>query len=185
MPFGLKNAPTTFPRLMDRVLNGLQGNELLVYLDDIVIYAKTLEEHNIKFKRLMSRFEDANLKLQPEKCEFLRTEVVYLGHVIGQNGVKPNPKKLEAVEKFPISQTLKNIKEFLGLAGYYRKFIPNFPKTAKPFTDFLKKNKTFIWTESQTKLLTIYETLYVKNRYYNFQILTNLSILQQTHTDMQ
>lgn len=72
MPFELKNAPAIFQRLMDCILAGLQGSELFVYLDDIAIYAKTLEEHDIKFKRLMSRLEDANLKLQPNKCEFLR-----------------------------------------------------------------------------------------------------------------
>jgi len=79
MPFGLKNAPATFQRLMDNVLSGLQGNELFVYMDDIVIYARSLEEHKIKFNRLMAKLRDANLKLQPDKCEFLRKEVAYLG----------------------------------------------------------------------------------------------------------
>ncbi|KMQ85713.1 hypothetical protein RF55_15566, partial [Lasius niger] len=130
MPFGLKNAPATFQRLMDLVLTGLQGEELFVYMDDIVIYATSLEEHERKYNALIERLRQANLKLQPDKCEFLKTEVTYLGHVIGRDGVKPDPKKLEAVQQFPRPKTPKNIKQFLGLAGYYRRFIPNFSKLA-------------------------------------------------------
>lgn len=110
MPFGLKNAPATFQRLMDLVLTGLQGEELFVY--DIVIYARSLEEHEKKYYALIYRLRKANLKLQPDKCEFLKTEVTYLGHVISKEGVKPDPKKLEAVRKFPRLKTPKIIKQF-------------------------------------------------------------------------
>lgn len=93
MPFGLKNAPATFQRLMNSVLSGLQGIELFVYLDDIVIYSRSLREHEIKFNQLMDRLRKAKLRLQPDKCEFLRHEMNYLRHVISENGVKPDPKK--------------------------------------------------------------------------------------------
>ncbi|XP_036140388.1 uncharacterized protein LOC118644842 [Monomorium pharaonis] len=156
MPFGLKNAPATFQRLMDNVLSGLQGNELFVYMDDIVIYAKSLREHEIKFTRLMQRLRNANLKLQPDKCEFLRHEVAYLGHIIGSNGVRPDPGKINSIMNFPTPKTPKNIKQFLGLAGYYRRFIPNFSKTAKPLTNLLKKNSTFSW---QVKQIDSFNTL--------------------------
>lgn len=149
MPFGLKNAPATFQRLMDNVLSGLQGNELFVYMDDIVIYATSLKEHSVKFNRLMKRLKEANLKLQPDKCEFLRREVIYLGHIIGSHGVKPDPKKIEAIKNFPIPNNEKNIKQFLGLAGYYRRFIRNFSKIAKPLTDLLKKDRQFKWETMQ------------------------------------
>lgn len=149
MPFGLKNAPATFQRLMDRVLSGLQGIELFVYLDDIVIYASSLSEHASKFNKLAERLRRAHLKLQPDKCEFLRKEVTYLGHVISETGVKPDKKKLEAVKEFPRPRTVKNIKQFLGLAGYYRRFINNFSQTAKPLTTLLKKGKSFEWGEPQ------------------------------------
>jgi len=149
MPFGLKNAPATFQRLMDNVLSGLQGNELFVYMDDIVIYARSLEEHAIKFNRLMARLREANLKLQPDKCEFLRKEVAYLGHIIGEKGVKPDPNKIKAVTHFPTPRNPKNIKQFLGLVGYYRRFIPQFSKIAKPLTELLKKDKPFKWELSQ------------------------------------
>ena len=149
MPFGLKNAPATFQRLMDRVLSGLQGIELFVYMDDIVIYAKSLEEHTQKLKNLLKRLESANLTLQTEKCSFLRKEVTYLGHVISRDGVKPDSKKVEAVRKFPRPKSAKNIKQFLGLAGYYRRFIPNFSTVAKPLSYLLKKGVRFAWTEVQ------------------------------------
>lgn len=143
MLFGLKNAPATFQRLMDNILSGLQGNEMFVYMDDIVIYVKSLREHEIKFNKLMKRLEDANLKLQPDKCEFLRTEVAYLGHIIGAKGVKPDLNKIKAISEFPAPRNPKNIKQFLGLTGYYRRFIPNFSKIAKPLTELLKKDVSF------------------------------------------
>ncbi|XP_046484824.1 uncharacterized protein [Neodiprion pinetum] len=151
MPFGLKNAPATFQRLMDLVLRGLQGIDLFVYLDDIVIYARSLEEHATKFIKLAERLRKANLTLQSDKCEFLRTEVKYLGHIISADGVKPDPKKIEAVKKFPVPKTTKNVKEFLGLAGYYRRFIKNFAKIAKPLSELTSKNKKFEWN-SNTQL---------------------------------
>jgi len=155
MPFGLKNAPATFQRLMDSVLVGLQGNEVFVYLDDIVVYARSLEEHKIKIEKLMQRLKEANLQLQPEKCQFLRHEVVYLGHVISSMGVKPDPDKVIAVKNFPIPRDRNNIKQFLGLIGYYRRFIKDFSKLAKPLTDLLKRDIPFTWTPLQEKAFTI------------------------------
>ena len=128
MPFGLKTAPDTFQRLMDLTLTGLIGTEHFVYLDDIVIYANTLEEQGIKFNNLAERLRKANLHLQPDKCEFLRPEVGYLGHIIDKNGVRADSKKIITVKNFPIPRTQKNIKQFLGLAGYYRQFIDGFQK---------------------------------------------------------
>ena len=108
MPFGLKNAPATFQRLMDLVTTGLQETELFVYLDDIVLYANSLEEHKEEFNKLMERLNAENLQLQSDKCEFLRPEVAYLGHIIDK-GVRPDPKKIEAVKKTatPLNQLLK------------------------------------------------------------------------------
>ncbi|XP_043285557.1 uncharacterized protein [Venturia canescens] len=160
MPFGLKNAPATFQRLMDLVLKGLQGNELFVYLDDIVIYARSLDEHNSKFKKLAERLRNANLTLQTDKCEFLRTEVRYLGHLISADGVKPDPKNIEAVQKFNVPKTPKNVKEFLGLAGYYRRFIKNFAAIAKPLSDLTSKNVEFHWnSEHQLAFETLRDKL--------------------------
>ena len=149
MPFGLKNAPATFQRLMNSLLSGLQGMELFVYLDDVVIYSTSIGEHEIKFNRLMDRLRKAKLQLQSDKCEFLRHEVKYLGHVTSENGVKPDLKKIEADSNFPRPKKSKNIKQFLGLAGYYRRFIPNFSKVVKPLTQLLKKDVAFKRMENQ------------------------------------
>ena len=123
--------------------------ELFVYLDDVVIYSTSIREHEIKFNRLMDRLRKAKLQLQSDKCEFLRHEVKYLGHVTSENGVKPDLKKIEADSNFPRPKKSKNIKQFLGLAGYYRRFIPNFSKVVKPLTQLLKKDVAFKRMENQ------------------------------------
>ena len=149
MPMGLKEAPSIFQSLMNKILSGLQGVELFIYMDDIVVYATSIEEHTMKMRKLFRRLKTAGLTLQPEKCLFLRKEVTYLGHVISEKGVKPDPKKIEAVMKFPRLKNAKNIKQFLGLVGYYRRFIPDFSKIAKPLTNLLKKGAPFIWGYNQ------------------------------------
>lgn len=151
MPFGLKNAPATFQRAMDSVLQGLQGERCFVYLDDIVIFASSLQEHEQKLTEVFNRLRKNGLKVQPDKCEFMRKEVAYLGHIISSEGVKPNPDKVRAVREFPVPKSCKDIKSFLGLAGYYRRFIANFSRITKPLTGLLKKDVPFIWGESQQR----------------------------------
>lgn len=149
MPFGLKNAPATFSRLMNLVLSGLQGNQCFTYLDDVIVYASSLEDHNKKLMNVFNRLRSNNLKLQPDKCEFLHKEISYLGHVITETGVKPNPEKIRAVVEYPRPTNQKSIKQFLGLLGYYRKFIRNFASIAKPLTKLLRKDVPFIWESEQ------------------------------------
>jgi hypothetical protein len=150
MPIGLKNAPATFQKLMDQVLSGLQGTDMFIYLVDIVLCASSLAEHQSKFNKLAERLRKVNLKLQPEKCEFLRKEVNYFEHIISENGVKSDPKNTSRKRiSMELLRNSKNIKQVLGLAGYYRRFIPNFSKTAKLLTNLLKKDEKFVWTEAQ------------------------------------
>lgn len=149
MPFGLKNAPSTFQRMMNLVLSGLQGIHCYIYLDDCILYSHTLLSHMEKLELVFSRLREANLKLQPDKCEFLRREVAYLGHVITDKGVSPNPEKVKAISQFPTPKTPKDIKSFLGLTGYYRRFIENFSHITKPLTSLLKKDVTFNWSHEQ------------------------------------
>ncbi|CAG4983670.1 unnamed protein product [Parnassius apollo] len=149
MPFGLKNAPSTFQKLMNACLSGLQGSRCFVYLDDIVIYSFDLSSHIDNLNAVFKRLRNYNLKLQPEKCEFLRKEVIYLGHIIGEHGVKPNPEKVRAVTEFPVPKSPKDIKSFLGLVSYYRRFIPDFSKYAKSLTSLLKKDVPFEWKNEQ------------------------------------
>lgn len=161
MPFGLKTAPPTFQRVMDNVLRGLQNETCLVYLDDIVIYSASLQEHIERLKGVFERLRNSNFKVQLDKCEFLRKEVNYLGHVITPLGTKPNPDKLDAIKKYPIPKTVSEIQSFLGLIGYYRKFVKDLAKITKPLTQCLKKgskithNQQFIEAFNDCKKLLV------------------------------
>lgn len=139
MPFGLKNAPATFQRMMDEVLKDYLYKFCFVYMDDVVIFSKSLQEHLLHIRQIFSRLKEVNLKVQLDKSEFLCKEVAFLGHVITPEGIKPNPSKIEAIQKYPIPKTTKEIKAFLGLIGYYRRFIANFANITSPMTKCLKK----------------------------------------------
>ncbi|KAL7291073.1 hypothetical protein TKK_0015204 [Trichogramma kaykai] len=182
MPFGLKNAPATFQWLMGTVLKGLQGNILFVYVDDIVIYANSIEEHNDKFNQLATRLREANLKLQPGKCEFLRTIVTYLGHILSEEELKVDPKKVEDVTKFPRPKSVKNVRQFIVLAGYYRRFIDKFAAIAKPLFKLLQKDVPFEWNDKAQEsfdrlktLLTIVPVLAFPNLNEPYNITTDAS----------
>jgi len=156
MSFGLKNAPATFQRLINSVLTGMQRLKCLVYLDDIVIYGASLEDHNKRLEEVLRRLRKNNLKLQPDKCEFLRKETIYLGHIISDNGISPDSSKLTAIKEFPTPRKVfKDIQSFIGLAGYYRKFIADFSKIAKPLTKLTKKSEKFGWTAEQQNAFEI------------------------------
>lgn len=155
MPFGLKNAPSTFQRVMDEVLKDLQNKICMVYMDDIIIFSTSLQEHIQNLKMVFIKLREANLKIQLDKCEFLRKEVEFLGHVVTPEGIKPNKKKISAIQNFPIPKTQRDIKSFLGLLGYYRKFIKNFAKITKPMTKCLKKNEKVEHTKEFTDCFNI------------------------------
>lgn len=140
MPFGLKTAPATFQRLMNNILHDFINKICLVYLDDIIIFSTSLQEHINSLTLIFERLRKANLKIQLDKSEFLKKETEFLGHIVTTAGVKPNPKKIECVVNFPIPKTTKQIKQFLGLTGYYRKFIKDYSLIAKPMTKYLKKD---------------------------------------------
>lgn len=140
MPFGLKTAPATFQRLMNTVLKDYINKICLVYLDDIIIFSTSLQEHIESLKLIFNCLQNANLKVQLDKSEFCKRETQFLGHIVTQDGVKPNPSKVECVVNFPIPKTPKQIKQFLGLTGYYRKFIKDYSHLTKPMTKYLKKD---------------------------------------------
>ena len=126
MPFGLTNAPATFQRLMQTVLKELIPQVCLVYIDDIIIHSRTIDEHFKHLQLVFDRLLAAGLKLKPSKCCFLRSEVKYLGHIIGKNGVRTDPAKIEQVRDWPVPANATEVKSFLGLASYYRKFVQDF-----------------------------------------------------------
>lgn len=149
LPFGLVNAPATFQRLMDRLLFELKGEECFVYLDDIIIFSETFDEHCTRLGNVLERLRAANLKVNLEKCAFLQESVKYLGHIVTADGVKPDPEKVRAVEEYPVPRTVREVKGFLGLAGYYRRFIQGFAEMAKPLTALLKKEAMYVWGREQ------------------------------------
>ena len=150
MPFGLCNAPATFQRAMQTVLAGLEWRDCFVYIDDILIASATFEEHLRHLEQVFSRLRAANLRLKPKKCKFLFKEVKYLGHVISVHGVLPDPEKTNQVKDFPTPTDLTTVRRFLGLASYYRRFVPKFAKIAAPLHALLKKENVFEWTSDCT-----------------------------------
>lgn len=159
MPFGLKNAPATFQRVMDSVLGDLNGTICLVYLDDIIIFSPSLQKHLLDIKMVFEKLRAANFKLQSSKSEFLRKEIEFLGHIVTQDGIKPNTNKISAIKKFPCPTNRRAIKSFIGLLGYYRKFIRDFARITKPMTKQLKgkrqvtTDKDFVDAFEQCKTL--------------------------------
>ena len=152
MPFGLNGAPATFQRLMDQVLRGLDAYSA-AYLDDVVVYSTTWGKHLTHIVSVLQRLREAGLTAKPRKCQFGKSQCSYLGHVVGNGVVRPELPKLQAVEAFPVPKTKKEVRGFLGLMGYYRKFIPNYAEVACPITDLTKKTapQWVVWTDACQK----------------------------------
>ncbi|XP_067351030.1 uncharacterized protein [Channa argus] len=134
MPQGITNAPSTFQRLMEKCMGDMHLREVLVFIDDLIVFSKTLEEHEVRLTNVLDRLRDNGLKLSPEKCRFAQTSVRYLGHIVSRNGVETDPQKIEALKTWPRPQTLKELKSFLGFSGYYRRFVQDYSKIVKPLT---------------------------------------------------
>ena len=146
MPFGLCNAPATFERLMELVLSGLHWQICLIYLDDIIIFGKTFAEMIHNLDTVLARFAQAGLKLKSQKCQLFKREVDFLGHVINEHGIHTNPQKIECVKTWPTPKNISELRSFLGLCSYYRRFIANYSHVAKPLTRLTEKNQRFSWT---------------------------------------
>ncbi|GJW56829.1 putative reverse transcriptase domain-containing protein [Tanacetum coccineum] len=149
MPFGLTNAPAIFMDLMNRVCRSYLDKFVIVFIDDILIYSKTQEEHVEHLRLVLELLKKEKLYAKFSKCEFWLREVQFLGHVINGNGIHVDPSKIEAVKNWKAPRTPTEVRSFLGLAGYYRRFIENFSKIAKSLTILTQKSKTFDWGEEQ------------------------------------
>ncbi|GJV07555.1 putative reverse transcriptase domain-containing protein [Tanacetum coccineum] len=167
MPFGLTNAPAIFMDLMNRVCKPYLDKFVIVFIDDILIYSKTKEDHEVHLGLVLELLRKEKLYAKFSKCEFWLQEVHFLGHVVNQNGIHVDPSKIEAVKNWKTPTTPSEIRSFLGLAGYYRRFIANFSKIAKPLTSLTQKNQKYVWGVEQEEA---FQTL--KNNLCDAPILT-------------
>ena len=138
MPFGLTNAPATFQRLMESCFGELHLNWCIIYLDDIIVFSRTLEEHLHRLKAVISKLRAAGLKLKPTKCDLFQQQISYLGHIVSKEGVATDPDKIKDVTEWPQPTTVTEVRSFLGFMSYYTRFIPNFSKVAKPLNKLLQ-----------------------------------------------
>ena len=150
MPFGLCNAPATFERLMDQVLQGLRWSRCLVYLDDIISFGTTFEDALANLTLMFERLRTYGPQLKSTKCHLFQTSVPFLGHVVGRCGLECDPKKIEDVKSWPVPDCLKSVRQFLGFVGYYRRFIPRFADLAEPLVALTGKDVPFVWRPTCT-----------------------------------
>ena len=149
MPFGLTNAPATFQRLMNKILKPVLYTSALVYLDDIIVFSNTLDDHIQHLETVFKLLAEAGLKLKLKKCDFFKEEIKYLGHVVSRDGVTPNKAKVESIVNYPEPTNVKELSSFLGLASYYRKFIRAFAEKAHPLTKLTRKAEPWVWGDEQ------------------------------------
>lgn len=147
MPFGLANAPATFQRLMNSTFGPEMDEYVLVYLDDILVFSKTLEDHIRHLDTVLERLQEEKLYAKRKKCRFFQTEVQFLGHVVSAEGIRADPEKVAAIIALRQPQNVSELRSFLGCASFYRRYIQKFAHMAAPLTDLLKNNVAFFWTE--------------------------------------
>ena len=151
VPFGLANAPAVFQRVIDKMLGGMQNESVLAYMDDLLVPSTSVQSGIAQLERVLQLVADAGLKLNLAKCSFLKGKLEYLGHEISGDGVRPGDKKIQAVSNFPTPGNVHGVRQFVGLASYFRKFVQNFAVMARPLTDLTKKDVPWCWGPLQIK----------------------------------
>jgi hypothetical protein len=147
MPFGLMNAPATFQRMMDKILREyIDEGFVVVYLDDIMIYSKTFEEHMMHLKKVLNKLREKKL-IAKLKCNFGMRDIEFLGHIVGNNGLRPSENKIESIKNMKVPENVTEMRAFIGLCSYYRKFVKGFSKIVKPLTILTKKDIKYEWKE--------------------------------------
>ncbi|KAL2091743.1 hypothetical protein ACEWY4_011541 [Coilia grayii] len=147
MPFGLRNAPASFQRLMETVLVHLKGRICFMYLDDIIIYSRDVQQHLQDIQQVFCALRKAGLTVNMKKSQFCRKSLKFLGHLVSAEGIQADPEKITAVQQYPVPTTLKALQRFLGMAGWYHRFVPNFSQIAVPLNALKRKGAKFRWTQ--------------------------------------
>lgn len=151
LPMGLKTSPNAFSRMMTLAMSGLNYEKCLVYQDDLAVFGRNLNNHNQNLTDVLSRLRKVNLKLNPEKCKFLQKEILYLGHIVSESGILPDPQKTKVIDNYPRPQNTQEVKRFVAFLNYYRKFIPSFAEYANSLNKLCCKNVSFVWTDNCEK----------------------------------
>lgn len=180
MPFGITTAPSVFQRMMYKILGPLRGTAAMIYLDDILIPSKDFDQGIDRLGNVLDQIAANNLTLKPEKCHFFETSIFYLGFEVDGEGIRPGAHKTECIRNFPTPKTIHNVRQFLGLTGFFRQFIQNYSLLIKPLTNLLKKEQKWRWTDLQNNAF-----LTLKQKLAERPILVIYNPLAQTevHTD--
>jgi len=160
MLFGLTNAPAAFMRLMNSVFQEFLDEFVIIFIDDILVYSKSLEEHEVHLRRVMEKLRELKLFAKLSKCSFWQREMGFLGHIVSVEGVSVDLEKIEAIRDWPRPTNATEIRNFLGLAGYYRRFIKGFASMAQPMTKLKGKDVPFVWSpECEKSFVSLKEML--------------------------
>ena len=151
MPFGLTNGPATFQRYMDAVMAGLKWNILLIYIDDCLVFSKTFEDHLRDIENVLNRLIDANMTLKPSKCHLFQKELLYLGHIVSADGIRADPKKIQAILEMPEPVDVTTVRSFLGMTGFYRNYVKNFTTISQPLCELTRNDVKFLFEEKEKK----------------------------------
>ena len=149
LPFGISSAPEHFQRRMSEILTGLSG--VVCMMDDILVYGSTREEHDTRLRDVLNRLQTAGMTLNESKCQFAKTSLTFLGHVIGKSGISPDPDKVKAIKEFPPPTNIGDVRRYLGMVNHLAKFVPNLAETTQPLRELLVKNRLWTWTEKQQR----------------------------------
>ena len=182
MPFGLANAVPTFQRFIQRILERLTPNKCLVYLDGVLIVGSTFEDHLQNLEVVLQAIKVAGLKLKPSKCFFSQRNVKYLGFIVSNEGLSPDPEKQKAIKEYPQPKAITELPRFVGLASYYRRFISGFNKIVTPLHKLMQKDAKFVWNfhcedafQTLKEQLTTSPVLAFPNREGQFVLYTDAS----------
>jgi len=184
LPFGVSGGPATFQRAIEIILSGLTYHTCLCYFDDIIIPSDSIQQQCERLSIVLSRFQKHNLRVKASKCCFGASKVPFLGHVVSEKGVHTDPKKIEAVSNLPPPTNLDQVRSFLGLAGYYRRFIPNFSHISSPLVNLTKKGSKFSWTDKQEQSFSLLKKLLCTAPVLSYPHFDKCFILQTDASDM-